>query len=266
MSVLRPLTLGELLDHTFQLYRAHFVFFSGIHAIAGIPLLAVQLATALLEPDMGMVLVLLASFLVVLVVTFVMGTIAQGATVVAVSQLHLGRPISIAGAFAGIRGRVLALCLLALVVSLLIGLGLLLLIVPGVLLALRWALVVPAAVLEPRSIDDAMRRSTALTEGLRGRIFVIYVLYFLLAFIGSSVFQIPAVGATFEAIRQGGTPPVWTSILEAVGGFVTQALVGPLLTIGLTLVYYESRVRKEAFDLEHMMSEIDRTASGPVTA
>lgn len=266
MSVLRPLTLGELLDHTFQLYRAHFVFFSGIHAIAGIPLLAVQLATALWEPDTEMVFVLLASFLVVVVVTFVMGTIAQGATVVAVSQLHLGRPISISGAFAGIRGRVLMLCLLALVVSVLIGLGVLLLVVPGVLLALRWAIVVPAAVLEHKNIDDAMRRSAELTAGLRGRVFAIYVLYFLLAFIGSSIFQVPAVGATLSALRDGGTPPMWTSILEAAGGFVTQALVGPLLTIGLTLMYYEARVRKEAFDLEHMMAEIDRTASGPAMA
>ena len=266
MSVLRPLTLGELLDHTFQLYRSHFVFFAGILALAGLPLFAVQLVMALSSRDPGFDLVMLFSFLGVLLVSFVVGTIAQGATVVAVSQLHLGRPITIAAAFAGIKGRVFELCALAFVVGVLIGLGFLLLIVPGVLLALRWSIVVPAAVLEHKSITDAMSRSADLTKGLRGRVFVMYVLYLLLTIILSSLWQIPAAGATLAAATAGTPPPVWASILEAVGGFVTQTLVGPLLTIGLTLIYYEARVRKEAFDLEHMMAEIDRTPSGALMA
>jgi hypothetical protein len=33
------------------------------------------------------------------------------------------------------------------------------------------------------------------------------------------------------------------------------------MTIALSLVYYDERVRKEAFDLEHMMQQMDRTAA-----
>jgi hypothetical protein len=29
------------------------------------------------------------------------------------------------------------------------------------------------------------------------------------------------------------------------------------MTVALTLVYYDERVRKEAFDLEHMMRQLD---------
>lgn len=47
------------------------------------------------------------------------------------------------------------------------------LIVPGVLLAVRWSLAVPAMVLKDKGIGEAMSRSTVLTLGNRGRIFVI---------------------------------------------------------------------------------------------
>jgi ABC-type uncharacterized transport system permease subunit len=42
----------------------------------------------------------------------------------------------------------------------------------------------------------------------------------------------------------------------AVGSFVGASLAGPLLTIALTLAYYDARVRKEGFDLELMMSNL----------
>jgi hypothetical protein len=41
-----------------------------------------------------------------------------------------------------------------------------------------------------------------------------------------------------------------------VAGFVVGVLTGPLATIGLALVYYDERVRKEAFDLQLMMSSL----------
>jgi hypothetical protein len=33
------------------------------------------------------------------------------------------------------------------------------------------------------------------------------------------------------------------------------------VTIALSLVYYDERVRKEAFDLHHMLEEMDRSAT-----
>jgi hypothetical protein len=55
--------------------------------------------------------------------------------------------------------------------------------------------------------------------------------------------------------------PAWTQIALPVGGFLTQSLIGPLLTIALSLEYYDQRVRKEAFDLVHMMSLLDETTT-----
>jgi hypothetical protein len=46
---LRPLTLGEILDRTFTLYRSHFVLFIGIAGISQALILVVQLSQMALE-------------------------------------------------------------------------------------------------------------------------------------------------------------------------------------------------------------------------
>ena len=45
-------------------------------------------------------------------------------------------------------------------------------------------------------------------------------------------------------------------VVELVAGFLTNSLVGPLLTIAFTLIYYDLRVRKEGFDLQLMMTSL----------
>jgi hypothetical protein len=49
----------------------------------------------------------------------------------------------------------------------------------------------------------------------------------------------------------------WVQTVSAVMTFISQSLVGPLATIAFSLVYYDERVRKEAFDLQLMMATLD---------
>ena len=41
---------------------------------------------------------------------------------------------------------------------------------------------------------------------------------------------------------------------------IVAAVVGPLITIAITLLYYDERIRKEAFDLNYMMEMLDTPA------
>ena len=174
------------------------------------------------------------------------------------------RPVTIADAFSTIKGRIVELCVLVLGLGIFVGIGLLFLIIPGIYLTLRWSVAVPVAVLEQAGLRDAMSRSGELTKGSLGRIAVVYVLYIVLLVAASSVWNIPVmIGAVMTGVRPD-TPMLWTRVLLQAGNFLTQTLVGPLLTIALALVYYDQRVRKEAFDLEHMMAELDRP--GPESA
>lgn len=259
-EALRPMSVGELLDRTFFLYRKHFVLFVALIALPHAVLLAVQLFSVVLRaggPRFSLTAILMG--LVTMVVYLAVVAVSQGATVIAVSRMHLGAAPGISEAFAGISGRIPTLALIMIAAGLGAGLGLILLIVPGILLALMWSLSIPIAVLEHLNVRDAMSRSSVLTKGHRGRIFVIYVLFFIVTYIFYSLWQLPMLFAAGLFVGRGpATLPVWTQIALPVGQFITQCLVAPLLTIAMALVYYDERVRKEAFDLEHMMSELDR--------
>ena len=90
--VLRPLSLSELLDHTFSLYRQNFVLFAGIAALPNLLLFGVNLTNLLMTrgspPSFSAVLMLIP----ILIVSVAVLTLAQAATVFAVSHLYLIGP------------------------------------------------------------------------------------------------------------------------------------------------------------------------------
>ncbi len=265
---LRPTSLGELLDRSFFLYRKHFALFVGIIALPHLVVLAFNLIGVVIRPraTMGFGAVTSLWFLGSIVVYLGAAAASQGATVIAVSKVHLGADTTISESFAGIKGRILYIALITIGVGIGVGIGFVLLIVPGIILALMWSLTIPVAVLEDKGLRDATSRSAELTKGSRGRILVIFFLFIVLMYIVILLWEVPIFAAIGIFSRTGAhkmtTVPIWTQIALPVCTFLTQCLVGPLLTIALSLVYYDQRVRKEAFDLQLMMSTIDSTQGG----
>jgi membrane-anchored glycerophosphoryl diester phosphodiesterase (GDPDase) len=198
-----------------------------------------------------------------MIVYFVTIAISQGATIVAVSQIQLEREATASGAFLAIRPRIGEIALVILGMGLRILVGFLFLIVPGVYLAVVWSLTIPVVVLEGRHLPDALARSADLTRGHRGRVFLIYFLLLVMVYVVTILVQIPVMGAI--AVWAGSFDvqelPPGAEILLALSNFVTTSIVSPIVTIALSLVYYDERVRKEAFDLQHMLEEIDRAAA-----
>jgi len=265
---LRPLSTGELLDRTFALYRTHFMLFVGIAALPHLILLAYELAGITVRPNPQNLATVFWTFLWAIgtgVVTLLVGAAAQAATVVAVSQVHLERPTSVTDAFSRVKHRMATVVGLTIVMGIAIGMGFLLLIVPGVLLTLMWSLAVPVAVLENKGLGDAMSRSSQLTQGNRGRIFVIWLLFAVLSLAVVLLLQWPITLATVTMTRNGNATNalVLMQVVSVVVSFISQSLVSPLATIAFALVYYDERVRKEAFDLQLMMTTLD---ANPVPA
>jgi hypothetical protein len=257
---LRPLSLSELLDRTFSLYRQNFVLFAGIAALPNLLLFAMNLTNLLLTHGNPPSLATFVMLLPTAAVTLGVLTLAQAATVFAVSHLYLDRPITIGSAYSQITPHLLGLCGLIIVVGLLTFVGFICLIVPGIWLMLRWSLAVPVAVLEKTGLG-AMTRSADLTRGDRGRIFMIYLLYIIVAAVFSALWNVPLAMAIALGHGNAIAPPLWTQVLVQVGAFFTQCVVAPLMTVALSLVYYDERVRKEGFDLEHMMATLDSPAT-----
>lgn len=95
--------------------------------------------------------------------------------------------------------RLIPLILLQLVVGILIALGLILLIIPGVILALMWIAAVPAFVVEGKGVFESMSRSSELTRGNRMRILgvgiIVLAIYVAIALIGGLlVAAVPVLG------------------------------------------------------------------------
>jgi hypothetical protein len=261
-TALRPLSTGELLDRTFSLYRSHFVLFLGIFALPHLCVLAFQCLTfALQTPGAQLRNVFTTAVLSIVagILGLVVAAASQAATVVAVSNVYLDRPAGLVDSFSKVKNQIGGVIWLTMKVGFLVGLACLALIVPGILLAIRWSLAVPAKVLENKNSGDAMSRSTELTHGNGGRIFVIWVLFFVLS-TGISMLlqwpiQIAAGGAKGLAALQHAA--VGWKVASLVAMFISECLVGPLATIAFSLVYYDERVRKEAFDLQLMMTTLD---------
>jgi hypothetical protein len=120
----------------------------------------------------------------------------------------------------------------------------------GVIAYIRNSLGIPVSVMEGTAVRASMRRSKTLAAGTKGRIFVVllvaWALYFvavaiespMLFFIGRSPFEEHVLAQT-------------TILLVS---FLAHTLVSPVALIGLTLVYFDQRVRLEAFDLVMMMA------------
>jgi hypothetical protein len=262
-TALRPLSTGELLDRTFSLYRSHFGLFVGIFALPYLVVFAYRCVGLVFQsatPQLSNILMNMVWGLGAVFLILIVSAASQAATVVAVSNLHLDRRASVVDSFATVKKEIPGVMGLSLLVGLAAGTACLALIVPGVLLFIMWSLAVPTKVLEHKGIFDSMSRSMELTKGSRGRIFVIGLLILVLTVGVSWLLQWPiliAAGFRFTGMRP---LTIGWQLAVLVADLVSRSLVGALATIALSLVYYDQRVRKEAFDLQLMMSTIDATA------
>jgi len=133
---------------------------------------------------------------------------------------------------------------------------------------LRLSLAFPACVVEQIPATRALKRSSTLSMGTKGRIFLLYLLVSVLNWILSMGVTIPLTIAM--ALIPGASDPKNASAFGLVmlfviygAGFVVQALTYPINGIALTLFYYDQRIRHEGFDIEWMMQRAGMLALTP---
>ncbi len=121
----------------------------------------------------------------------------------------------------------------------------------GVFMWLRYSLAMPACVVEDLPTGQAIKRSIELSQGSRGRIFVLWLLVYAVRLILGLLIGFPFI--VFGLKHPGHALPLAWLAISQVGGFVTNTFIGPIYSTGLTLFYYDQRIRKEGFDIEWMM-------------
>jgi len=136
--------------------------------------------------------------------------------------------------------------------------GFILLVIPGIWVGLRTCVAIPAAMLENLAARPSVGRSIRLTERSAGRAFLIFLLVIFITWVASLVFELP-IGILSVVYHKEPVVLLLLSQLRHIGTFLAGTLVGPLGPIAFVLLYYDLRVRKEAFDLQLMMVNLDHT-------
>lgn len=141
---------------------------------------------------------------------------------------------------------------LSIVASLMIMLGMLFLIIPGIIMALSLSIVVPVMLLEDKGIMDSIRRSRELTKGAKGRIFWVMFLQGVLIVILSLILQKIAMSIAGGMILSGGfdTFILILFLFSAVSSIIGSAF-GGCMTLS---VYFSRRSEKDGLDLEQAIS------------
>jgi hypothetical protein len=285
---LRPLSTGEVLDRAFAIYRAHFWLFAGLASLAGafsLVLNAIQLVVhhiVLLHHGIGIAAVAtqIASG-VMAILLLPVEAVVYAASVFALCEVYLGRRTTAKESLQATIGRWLRYVGIALwqgwsavwLVAVLMVPGFALLIagkrapglavvggfivfvavaggaVYGVIAYIRNSLAIPAALMEQTGVRASMRRSKTLATDTKGRIFVVLLIAMALYMVAGAI-QAPMA---LLIVRSPFQEHVIAQAAVLLIGFVAHTLVSPVALIGLTLVYFDQRVRMEAFDLVMLM-------------
>ena len=265
---LRPMSLGEVLDRTFKLYRSNFWLFAGIIALPFLVLFVINIGVAGLGigtgrtaasgmPSPGLLAGMISGGLTFgLLYLFLLGA-AQAATVFAVSDLYLGRPTGLRECYKRVGSKAIRVIVILILTALCVGVGFLLLIIPGFILLCRTAIAVPVSMLEDSRSIRSIERSMELTKGFSGQVFLIFLMVWVLTWLVTVIFQTPFA---FLMQAQHGAS-FGTLLLQHLSSFFSQVLVGPIATIAFSLMYYNLRVRKEAFDIQHLMASLGPSTS-----
>jgi len=170
--------------------------------------------------------------------------VLQGALIYgAVQDMNGARPGISDTLATGLRN-FLPIVAVSIVFGLAVAFGLILLIVPGLMIATAWCVAVPSLVAERLSIGDAFGRSAELTRGNRWRIFALFLILWVVTMLISLIAgAIAGAGLAFgdpAAMARLNANPVFM----AVNAVIT-AVSALFQATGLAVLYVELRKAKE---------------------
>ncbi len=289
-SRLRPMGIGDILDETFRLYRDNFTLFVATCAVLELPAQIISTLLSLSAPAVprlnttgtitsaqlqtylsNLGASASASFAGALVVG--LATIfLTAALAVVISRRYLSEPVTVGQAYRATLSRIGALLLATIwiavrIIGIFIAIGivatifvviklwpiavLLGLIGTGyvIYLAISWALISPVIVLENRSGIAASGRSRFLVRGYWWKTLFLLIIVALLVYI---LIAIPLIIEGSVLSLGSGTAPV---LVARTIGLLVSVLVSPIQVAANTLLFYDLKIRKEAFDLEAMVRQ-----------
>jgi len=246
-------SLGDILNETFVIYGRHFAKFLGLAGAVQIPATLILLAPI---ENAAIYIILNLISLIALVSIF-------GATIYAVGQHYLTDSVTVVDCYRRLIWRLVSMAILAAIFAVITIMGLLLLSFVGVTLYsfavatmlilgayIVPALVGPVVIIEGVKTIAALQRAFELARQNVLRMSWDLLVFFLVAFgLGFVLFTPFILFFPSETDALSRTLVVVSLIAPAV-------VVPPVLSIAITLLYYDLRVRNEGFNIEKLSQEM----------
>jgi hypothetical protein len=274
-SHLKPLSLGEVLDGAFTIYRRQFASLFLTALVPQLPMIVLvgfyyafvgSFASAT-GPSFGggMTTGLIVGMLALLPIAAIGTATAVGGVTFQVARAYTGAPVTTREAIRRGFQRSLPMVGAYMIVAIMSAFGLLAFIIGFFVVWISAFAVAPAVVLEKRGPVDAISRSWALIKGAWGEVFlVVFIASMIAALPGSAVGMFAMIGGL--VISRGDPDTLMAA--QAVGQVlsqITRTLTIPFSLGATVLLYYDRRVRTEALDVQ-MMAESLAAAPAPAPA
>ncbi len=275
---LQPMNFTDILDGIFTIYRDHCQLLLGIAAVYLVLGFAVDLISAyfIIEATPSTIFII-AGFS--LMATSVISLLVTMGLMYASAQVYLTREITSGSAFQQAFRRFWA-CLGSSVLYLLAAGGLCITVIGipfGIYFGVRWSLYSLPVLIEESKAWNALGRSTELVKGSWWRVLGILIAIYLISgmitiilYISTEfILTLAGIIATeqtegftglLDTLRRLFAPTPteagWvTYAIQRFVGLLIATLTMPIALIGSTLLYFDLRIRKEAFDIEMQVTD-----------
>jgi hypothetical protein len=247
-SYVREHSAGSILRSSVEIYSRHFVTILLIYSLPTLPTVIAQQEAEVAGHEW-------LHFAAILLNLFT-GLVALGAITVATSDICLGERPGVFRSYRALAGATMKRLLWSNLLQVaIIVLGFVLLVVPGIVFMLRYLFVPVVATLENVSGRAALRRSAQLGKGFYWRTFRVFLIWMCLnILVGLAIGgMIGFAGNLFESDEATALLGMRTLLAAVLTG-----ILNPLMLISFTLMYYDLRVRKEAYDLRTLAEDLRR--------
>lgn len=253
---LRRLSFGETLGEAFNLYFNNFAALFLISFVSSIPAFVHAQLPSLDSADSSQGAAILGS-LIATVVTVVVSTLATALTIELISKKYLKQHDSFSRYLQNVRPFILPVIGLSMLTSLIIGLGFLLFVIPGMYFLLGLFVATQVLIVERSGVVESIKRSFDLTKGRKIEILGLLMILAVIIFAGAFASQF-VIGMFSGA----DTMPESQHLLGNIFTHLVEVLITPFSSCVGILVYFNLRIEKEGFALEHLVEQFASHETG----
>jgi hypothetical protein len=189
----------------------------------------------------------------ILLCSFPISLFASATITVSVSDICLGNAPSLVRSYKKVFGVMLKLLGTNILQVIIILIGFILLLVPGII-AMMWLMFTPSAViLEGVSGFSALKRSKQLAHGYNWRNFGVFLLLLIIMVVIGFI-----IGAIVGVILVLLLPVATHALLFRLLNAVMNAIGATITLTMIVLLYYDLRARKEAYDAAALAEDLRR--------